>query len=422
MSVDPASPYRRLSLKLLAWLLGSVAVVVVALLLNPAPIQQSSMHDFQSEIKIGLLHSTTGTMAVSENPAIAGEILAVEEINASGGILLHGKSHKLIPTLRDGASDPAVFAQRARELVEDEGVSVVFGGWTSSSRKAMLPIFERNDSLLFYPIQYEGGEQAEHVLYFGATPNQQAAPVLEWAFSQGVSDFFLVGSDYVYPRTVNQALKQEIARLGGSIRGELYLPLGARVSANHIAQISERLPRGGILINTVNGDSNESLFRGLNSAYLLPQNGFYTVSFSIDEATIKQLGSQFFAGGYISQGFFESLDLEDAKHFIQRYKRRFGIDRAVSEPAAAGYTMVRSWADAVARADSVRAKDVLEAIQKGTHHSPAGPIRVLANQHVIKPMFLGQVDANGGITLLKHFGERAPEPDWPEGQTAKTQK
>ena len=418
MSIVSGSPYSRLFLKLLGWLLGGVAVAFVALLLNPEPIQQSAKYDFQSEIKIGLLHSTTGTMAVSENPVIAGEILAVEEINANGGIRLSGKSHKVVPVLRDGASDPSVFALRAQELVEDEDLSVVFGGWTSSSRKAMLPVFERNDSLLFYPIQYEGGEQAEHVLYFGATPNQQAVPVLDWAFAQGVKDFFLIGSDYVYPRTVNRALKQEIARRGGSVGGELYLPLGARVSADDITSISEGLPGGGMLINTVNGDSNESLFRGLNNAYLVPPNGFYTVSFSIDEAIIKQSGSQFFAGGYISQGFFESLSSEEARHFVRRYKRRFGIDRAVSEPAAAGYTMVRSWADAVARADSFRPKDVLNAIQSGTQPSPSGPIRVLANQHVIKPMFLGQVDAKGEVVIVKHFGERTPQPDWPQVQAA----
>jgi len=365
---------------------------------------------FQGEVPVGVLHSLTGTMAISEDSAITGEFLAIEEINAAGGVMIGDRRMKLRPVLRDGESDPTVFAREAERLIDHDKTSVVFGGWTSSSRKAMLPVFERKDALLYYPIQYEGVEQAPNVLYFGATPNQQSEPVIDWMFDQGVNEFFLVGSDYVYPRTANQIMIRQIESRGGTILGELYLPLGDEISDAQLDLIEGALRDGGGLLNTVNGDSNESLFRGLSGRYLVRENGVLTVSFSIDEATVAQLGSRFFIGSYVSQGFFQCLETTAARQFVERFKARFGRNRPIGEPAATGYTMVHMWAKAVQQANSLSPDAVMAAMKTLSFESPSGTVRLLENQHLTKHVALGQIQLNGDITISTKFGEILPEP------------
>ncbi len=372
--------------------------------------EEQPRYTFQGEIPVGLLHSLSGTMAVSEDTVITGEVLAIEEINALGGLQFGSKRLKLVPLLRDGRSDPAVFAQEAQRLVEQDQVSVVFGGWTSSSRKAMLPVFKDSDSLLFYPIQYEGEAPADNVLYFGATPNQQSEPAINWLFEQGITDFFLIGSDYVYPRTANAIMTQQIQQSGGRVVGEVYLPLGTAVTASEIDAMAQALPDGGAILNTVNGDDNEALFRALSRRYMTVENGFLAVSFSIDEATISQFGSRYFVGSYVSQGFFQCLEALGAVEFVEKFKARFGDDRPIGEPSATAYTMVHMWARAVTAANSLEPAAVSAAMSGLSYDSPAGPVSLLANQHLTKHIALGQVQRNGDITIVTQFGEIEPEP------------
>jgi len=239
----------------------------------------SEKRPFQGEVKVGILHSRSGTMAFSEGTAAEGEALAIEEINSQGGIRLDGKRLKIIPIEEDGASDPQVFAEKARKLIDSDRVSVVFGGWTSASRKAMLPVFEERDHLLFYPIQYEGQECSPNIFYGGATPNQQIEPALDWLLSHKGTSFFLVGSDYVFPRTAHRIIRGYLQEKGASVQGEELIPLGGTTVSPLIAQIQKALPQGGVIINTLNGDSNVAFFKALNKAYLTPANGYYTMSF-----------------------------------------------------------------------------------------------------------------------------------------------
>jgi len=364
---------------------------------------------FHNEIKIGILHSQTGTMAHSESSAIAGEILAVEDINSTGGITIDNKRYRLNPIIRDGESDPEIFALHAQKLVGEEQLEVVFGGWTSSSRKAMLPTFENHDALLFYPIQYEGSESATNVFYFGATPSQQSIPALEWFRKQGWQDFFLIGSDYVYPRVANDLFKQWIKNSHDSaLRGEIYIPLNGRVDSTVINQIKKSMPRGGVIVNTINGDSNESFFRQLQSHFLTEINGYQILSFSVDEALIHQFGSRYLSGSYISQGFLQDLDSKNAKRFVKRFHRRFGSKQPVPEPASTGYSMVQLWAHAVETVGTTNATLVAEALIGMRFESPAGTLEISPNRHVSRTIRLGQILPNGQVMVIEDFGRIEP--------------
>ena len=184
-----------------------------------------------------------------------------------------------MPHIRDGESDHEKFLEHAHNLVSEIGVSAVFGGWTSASRNAMAPVFAANDALLLYPIQYEGGNLQRNVLYFGATPNQQALPAIQWFYDRGFRNFFLMGSDYVYPRTTHKVIAKYLESLGVQVAGEHYIPLSGVVGSEDVDEIVKGLPSGGVIVNTINGDSNESFFKQLQMNYLLPHNGYQTLSF-----------------------------------------------------------------------------------------------------------------------------------------------
>ena len=204
---------------------------------NPAP-------SFDGEVLVGLLHSRTGTLSISENTVAEAELLAISEINRAGGLIIDGKRLRIVPVEEDGESDWPTFAQKAEKLIDVSKVEVIFGGWSSSSRKAMLPVIESREHLLFYPLQYEGEECSEFVLYAGATPNQQAGPAIDWLLQNRGDRFFLVGSDYVYPRTVNRIISRQIFQAGGTIVAERYVPLGDQNLTDTIQAIKIALPEG----------------------------------------------------------------------------------------------------------------------------------------------------------------------------------
>jgi urea-binding protein len=213
-------------------------------------------------IKVGVLHSLSGTMAISEKSVVDSTLLAIDEINASGGVL--GK--QIIPIVEDGASDWPTFAEKARKLIDQDQVVVIFGCWTSASRKAVLPVFEEKNHMLFYPVQYEGQECSKNIFYTGAAPNQQIEPSVDWLLENKGKEFYLVGSDYVFPRTANTIIKAQVAAKGGTVVGEDYLPLGNTEVAPIIAKIRSALPNGGVIYNTLNGDSNVAFFKQLQGA------------------------------------------------------------------------------------------------------------------------------------------------------------
>ena len=222
-------------------------------------------------------------MAISETTVVDAEELAIEEINAAGGVL--GKQIEIVK--EDGASDWPTFAEKAEKLIDQDAVAVVFGCWTSASRKAVLPVFEEKDHMLWYPVQYEGQECSKNIFYTGAAPNQQIEPAVDWLLENKGTEFFLVGSDYVFPRTANNIIKEQLAANDGTVAGEDYLPLGNTEVTPIINKIQQAFPDGGVIFNSLNGDSNVAFFKQMKSAGMEPDK-YPVMSVSIAEEEVRQ--------------------------------------------------------------------------------------------------------------------------------------
>ncbi|MBH1991613.1 MAG: urea ABC transporter substrate-binding protein [Sphingomonadaceae bacterium] len=356
-------------------------------------------------VSVGVLQSLTGTMAISEITVKNAEMLAIEEINAADGVM--GK--KINALVEDGASDPSTFAQKASKLIESDGVSTVFGGWTSASRKAMLPVFERTKNLLWYPVQFEGNECSPNIMYSGAQPNQQALPALEWAVSQGYKSFFLVGSDYVYPRTANLILKKHIEKGGMQVLGEAYVPLGGTDFSGVIAKIQQAKP--AIIFNTLNGDSNVAFFKQMQAAGISPKT-MPVMSFSIGEQEAQAMGAGLVEGSYAAWNYFQSLTGDANAKFITAYKAKFGKDAAITDPMVHGYLDVYAWKAAVEKAKSFDPDAVRKAAATlGGFDTPMGKVSFAANQSLVQKAYIGKLKADGQFEIIADSGkDLAPEP------------
>jgi urea transport system substrate-binding protein len=348
-------------------------------------------------------------MSLSENTVAEAELLAIEEINRRGGVVLKGARYRLEAVEEDGASQPMVFAQKARQLIERDKVAVVFGGWTSSSRKAMIPVFEAHNKLLFYPVQYEGKECSPNVLYAGSTPNQQAMPAIEWLLQNKGQHFYLVGSDYIYPRSINQQIRSMLDHRG-KVSGEKYVPLGSRDLAAVTREIKSQLPSRGIIINTLNGDSNVSFFRALSAQGLVASEGYTIMSFSISEEEVAAIGVENMLGSYASWSFFQSLTNPGAKAFNAAFQNTYGAHRVTNDPSEAAYTMVMLWAAAVERADSTDTNQVRKALIGLRYQAPQGLVEVHPNLHLSKRSLIGEVQADGYFRVVHDAGVITPQP------------
>ena len=285
---------KKRSVKLWSILLGAV-IVMTGCVEGTAPPEASGSGGTGEPaasgepIKVGILHSLSGTMAISEVSVKDAEMLAIEEINAAGGVL--GK--QIEPVIEDGASDWPTFAEKAGKLLQQDKVAAVFGGWTSASRKAMLPVFEQNKGLLFYPVQYEGLESSPNIFYTGATTNQQIVPSVTWLLENRGKTFYLLGSDYVFPKTANQVIKAQLAAEGGEVVGEEYTPLGHTDYSTIISKIKAAKP--DIVYNTLNGDDNVAFFKQLKDAGI-SSDQMTTLSVSVAEEEIRGIGADVLKG------------------------------------------------------------------------------------------------------------------------------
>ena len=369
---------------LLRWLAGFVVASAIAGCSRPD----------EAPIRVGILHSMTGTLAISARPVVDATLLAIEEINAQGGLL----GRKLEPVIADGASDSDAFAAEAERLITQEKVSVVFGCWTSSSRKAVGPVFEKHNHLLFYPVQYEGLEQSPNIIYNGATPNQQVMPAVSYALADFGPRVFLVGSDYVFPRTANEIIRDQVSALGGEVVGELYLPLGGKNVASMIDAIVTAKP--DVILNTINGDSNIAFFRGLREAGITPDR-LPVVSFSISETELPELGAEAMAGNYAAWNYFQSVDTPENRAFLEKFRARFGADRVVSDPLEAAYFGVMLWAQAVRAAGSAEPVAVLAKIRGQGMHAPGGLAYIDGpTQHTWKYARIGRIRPDGQFDIV----------------------
>jgi len=346
-------------------------------------------------IKIGILHSLTGTMAIAEKPVVDATLLAIEEINAKGGLL----GRQLLPVIADGKSDDATFAAEAERLITKEKVAVVFGCWTSSCRKTVKPIIEKYHSLLFYPVQCEGLEQSPNIIYTGTVPNQQIFPAISWAAEHLGKRLYLVGSDYVFPRIANWLIKKQAHMLGLKIVGESYLPLGSTQVDAIIADIKASQP--DVVINTINGDSNISFFRSFAKAGLTAKKT-HVISFSISASELAAMPDRRdMVGHYAVWSYFQSIQSAKNQQWVQAFKAKFGQDKVISDPMEAAYFGVRLWAQAVETRASTDVASVLNGLEIQTFDAPEGIVAIdHDSHHTWRVMRIGQVNANKGFHII----------------------
>ncbi|MGF7047355.1 urea transport system substrate-binding protein [Paenibacillus sp. DS2015] len=350
------------------------------------------------EIKVGILHSQSGTMAISEVSVIDAEVMAIEEINAAGGVL--GK--QIVPVLEDGASDWPTFAEKARKLISEDKVATVFGGWTSASRKAMLPVFEELNGLLWYPVQYEGLESSPNIFYTGATTNQQIVPSVSWLLENRGTKFYLLGSDYVFPRTANLIIKEQLKAEGGELVGEEYTPLGHTDYSTIISKIKEAKP--DVVYNTLNGDSNVAFFKQLKDAGITAQD-LTTLSVSVAEEEIRGIGVDVLEGHLTAWNYYQTTDTPMNTTFVANYKKKYGDNRVTADPIEAGYTAVYLWAAAVEKAGSIDVDKVKEAAKELEWDAPEGKVKIDGEtQHIYKTVRIGEVQADGQFKELWNSG------------------
>jgi len=363
-------------------------------------------------IKVGILHSRTGTMAISERPVIDATLLAIDEINESGGVL--GRPIEAI--IEDGESDGQVFAAKAEKLITQDEVCAVFGCWTSASRKTVLPVFERFDHLLFYPVQYEGLEQSRNIVYTGAAPNQQIIPAVKWCVAMlDKKRLFLVGSDYVFPRCANAIIRDALTELGGEVVGEEYLTLGASDASDIARRIAEAEPE--VILNTINGDSNIAFFRALRSAGITSDT-IPTISFSISEQELSNLSIKDVVGDYAAWNYFHSVDRPTNHDFVERFQSRYGSQRMVSDPMESAYVAVRIWAQAVADAGSTDVQAIREAVRHQQFEAPGGPVRIdPETQHTSKVFRIGRITSEGLFEIVYSSGTPVTPMPYPDSRS-----
>jgi urea transport system substrate-binding protein len=347
-------------------------------------------------IKVGILHSLTGTMAISETTVVEAEKLAIKEINAMGGI--GGKQIEAI--IEDGASDWDVFKEKAEKLIDQDKVAVVFGCWTSASRKAVKDVFEAKDHILFYPLQYEGQECSKNIFYTGAAPNQQIEPAVDWLLENKGKEFFLVGSDYVFPRTANTIIKAQLDAKGGTTVGEDYLPLGNTEVTPIISKIKAALPNGGVIFNSLNGDSNVAFFKQIKDAGLTPDK-YPVMSVSIAEEEVRQIGPEYLKGHYASWNYFQTVETPENEKWVKDFKAEYGEDRVTNDPMEAAYMMLYLWKQAVEKAgDAYDLEAVRKAVIGQEFAAPEGLATMNANHHLSKTVRLGQVREDGLFDIV----------------------
>jgi urea transport system substrate-binding protein len=363
---------------------------------SPAASPATTAAASGNTIKVGILHSLSGTMSISEKSVVEAEQLAIDEINKAGGVL--GKQIEAV--VEDGNSDWSTFAEKAKKLIDQDKVATVFGCWTSASRKAVLPVFESKKHLLWYPVQYEGQECSNNVFYTGAAPNQQIEPSVDWLLKNKGKDFYLVGSDYVFPRTANTIIKAQLQALGGKTVGEDYIPLGNTEVKPVIDKIKQALPNGGVIYNSLNGDSNVAFFKELQASGLNADK-YPSMSVSIAEEEVKAIGVEYLKGHYAAWNYFQTVKTPASDKFVQAFKAKYGADRVVNDPMEAAYIMVYIWKQAVEKATTADDLDKVKKAAYGqTFDAPEGKVKMNSNHHLSKFVRIGQVRDDGLFDIV----------------------
>jgi urea transport system substrate-binding protein len=361
-------------------------------------------------VKVGILHSVTGTMAISETGSVEAEKLAIDQINAMGGIL--GRKIEVIQ--EDGASDWPTFAEKSRKLLVNDKVATVFGCWTSASRKAVLPVFEKENGLLYYPTFYEGLEQSKNVIYTGQEATQQIIASLDWAHKTlGTKSFYLVGSDYIWPRTSMKIARKHIENvLKGTVVGEEYYALGSTTFGSLINKI--KLKKPDLVFGAVVGGSNVAWFKQLNAAGLnFKKQPMLTISVTEDE--VLGIGGANVEGLYSSMKYFQSLDNANNQTFVKAFQDKWGTDSVIGDVTQAAYLGPWLWKAAVEKAGSFDVDKVAAAspdIELST--APEGYVKVHPNHHLWSKTRIAVWEKSGQAKVIFESSLIEPDP-FPKG-------
>src|SRR6266545_6362034 len=401
----------------LSKLLGGFAAALVALNAMAA-----------ETVKVGVLHSLSGTMAISETSLKDVLLFTFDEVNKAGGVKAGGKNYLIEPVIVDPASNWPLFAEKAKKLLLQDKVSAVFGCWTSVSRKSVLPVFEQNNGLLFYPVQYEGEECSKNVFYTAEAVNQQAIPAVDYMLAEGKKKFYLLGSDYVYPRTTNKILKQYLRAKGipDSDIEEIYTPFGHTDYQTIVAAIKKFSSAGkACVISTLNGDTNVPFFKEFANAGLTSEN-CPVVSFSISEDEFRGLPAKDLVGHLGCWTYFMSIKTPENAKFVKDFQtwlkgptvtgtdyKVSGIDakgRVTCSPMNLSRLGVYLWKQAVEKADSFDVDKVRDAMIGQKFKGPAGEVTMQENHHLVNNVFIGETLATGQFKIIKSFTGVAGEP------------
>jgi urea transport system substrate-binding protein len=386
----------------------------------------------QDTVKVGVLHSLSGTMAISETSLRDVLLFTFDEINAAGGVM--GK--KIEPVVVDGASNWPLFAEKAKQLLDQDKVAVTFGCWTSVSRKSVLPVFEEKKGLLFYPVQYEGEEMSPNIFYTAEAVNQQATPAVDYMLEEGKKKFYLIGSDYVYPQTTNLILLEyllskgvPLENIGGGftkdaegkiISAGKYTPFGHTDYQQIISEIKQFAASGdACIINTLNGDTNVPFFKEYAAAGLDAES-CPVVSFSVSEDEFRGLPASQLVGQLGCWTYFQSIKSPENAKFIENFKTWLaksdvaGIvkeGRVTCSPMVLSYNGVYLWKAAVEKAGSFEPEKVMAALKSGiSFNGPGGKVTTQANHHLTKNVYIGETKADGQFKILKEYKDVVGEP------------
>lgn len=386
----------------------------------------------QDTVKVGVLHSLSGTMAISETSLRDILLFTFDEINAAGGVM--GK--KIEPVVVDGASDWPLFAEKAKQLLDQDKVSVTFGCWTSVSRKSVLPVFEEKKGLLFYPVQYEGEEMSPNIFYTAEAVNQQATPAVDYLLDEGKKKFYLLGTDYVYPQTTNLVLLEyllskgvPLENIGGGftkdgdgkiISAGKYTGFGHTDYQQIVSEIKQFAASGdACVISTLNGDTNVPFFKEYAASGLSAET-CPVVSFSVSEDEFRGLPASQLVGQLGCWTYFQSIKSEANEKFVSDFQAWLekstvpGIvkdDRVTCSPMVLSYVGVYLWKAAVEKAGSFETEKVMAELKKGIEFAgPGGKVTSQANHHLTKNVFIGETKANGQFKILKEYNDVVGEP------------
>jgi urea transport system substrate-binding protein len=355
-------------------------------------------------VKVGILHSLTGTIAIAEASVVDAEKLAIDEINAKGGVM--GKKIEVIT--EDGASDWPTFAEKARKLLDRDQVACIFGCYTSASRKAVLPVVEKSKGLLYYPTYYEGLEMSPNIMYTAQEATQSVIAAVDWLAKNRGKSFYLIGSDYIWPRTTNKIAKPTIVKAGGKVVGEDYFPLGHIEFSSVINKI--KAAKAEVILSTVVGGSNVAFYKQLAAAGITGKSQAL-LALAVSEEELSGIGPENAAGFLSCMGYFQSVKNPANEKFVKAFKAKYGPKRVVGDTLDCGYTSVYLWKLAAEKAGSFDVPKVVAASSELAWDAPEGPIKFhKSNHHLWKHARIGEFGTDGQVKILYESKLIEPNP------------